>query len=259
MNRFLEMSLEYASQRSYLDDLFSVYPTIPNGIREINKSRWEKVESAYNAKDSFALVNAMLELDLFPIKDSYVAYMKRDKSSVKRNPRTVNRIANQIMQMDLGELYMKCSRPKETNRQIGPMFKKWVETGVLGFPLKGVDAFANNNEDAIMVASDAEMKLFAEKSLGYNRNKGLDFLARINGKYVIGEAKFLTDFGGHQDAQFDDAMGTLNCEVNAVKVAILDGVPYIKSRNKMHKMITGKYKDLNIMSALVLPTFLNTL
>ena len=38
------------------------------------------------------------------------------------------------------------------------------------------------------------MKLFAEKSLGYNRNKGLDFLARINGKYVIGEAKFLTDF-----------------------------------------------------------------
>ena len=75
--------------------------------------------------------------------------MKRDKSSVKRNPRTVNRIANQIMQMDLGELYMKCSRPKETNRQIGPMFKKWVETGVLGFPLKGVDAFANNNEDAM--------------------------------------------------------------------------------------------------------------
>ena len=88
------MSLEYASQRSYLDDLFSVYPTIPNGIREINKSIWEKVESAYNAKDSFALVNAMLELDLFPIKDSYVAYMKRHKSSVKRNPRTVNRIAN---------------------------------------------------------------------------------------------------------------------------------------------------------------------
>lgn len=53
------MSLEYASQRSYLDDLFSVYPTIPNEIREINKSIWEKVESAYNAKDSFALVNAM--------------------------------------------------------------------------------------------------------------------------------------------------------------------------------------------------------
>ena len=48
--------------------------------------------------------------------------MKRDKSSVKRNPRTVNRIANQIMQMDLGELYMKCSQSKETNRQIGPMF-----------------------------------------------------------------------------------------------------------------------------------------
>lgn len=127
------MSLEYASQRSYLDDLFSVYPTIPNGIREINKSIWEKVESAYNAKDSFALVNAMLELDLFPIKDSYVAYMKRDKSSVKRNPRTVNRIANQIMQMDLGELYMNAhGRKKQTDRLVRCSRNGWKQ-GFLAF------------------------------------------------------------------------------------------------------------------------------
>ena len=39
---------------------------------------------------------------------------------------------------------------------------------------------------------------WAKKTLGYTRNKGLDFIARFNGKYVIGEAKFLTDFGGHQ-------------------------------------------------------------
>ncbi len=259
MNRFLEMSLDYASQRSYLDDLFSVYPTIPNGIREINQSVWEKVQCAYEAKDKLELVKAMLELELFPIKDSYVAYMKRDKGSLKRNPRTVNRIASQIMQMDLGELYKRCSEPKETNRQIGPMFKKWVNTGVLGFPLKGIEEFCKDKEDAVLMASDAEMKSFAEQCLGYNHDKGLDFLARINGKYIIGEAKFLTDFGGHQDAQFNDAMATLNCQANAIKIAVLDGVPYIKGQSKMHKEITGKYKDSNIMSALVLSTFLNTL
>lgn len=243
----------------HLDDLFSVYPTIPNGIREIDQTTWEKVQSAYEAKDNFALVNAMLKLKLFPIKDSYVAYMKRDNSSVKRNPRTVNRIASQIMQMNLDDLYKRCSEPKETNRQIGPMFKKWVNTGVLGFPLKEIKDFAKNDEDAILVASDAEMKYFAEERLSYTHDKGLDFLARIRGKYIIGEAKFLTDFGGHQDAQFNDAMATLNCHANAIKIAILDGVLYINGRSKMHKGIMDEYKNSNIMSALILSTFLNTI
>ncbi len=53
-------------------------------------------------------------------------------------------------------------------------------------------------------------------------------VARFNGKFVIGEAKFLTDFGGHQNAQFNDAISTvLAPDVRAVKVAILDGVIYI--------------------------------
>lgn len=213
----------------------------------------------HEAKDNLALVNALLKLELFPIKDSFVAYIKKDRSSIKRNPRTINRIANQIMQLDLGELYKRCSEPKETNRQIGPMFKKWVNTGVLGFPLKEIKDFGKSNDDAILVASDAEMKNFAEERLDYTQDKGLDFLARIRGIYIIGEAKFLTDFGGHQDAQFNDAMSTLNCHANAIKIAILDGVLYINGRSKMHKEIMGEHKDSNIMSALILSTFLNTI
>jgi hypothetical protein len=36
MNYFTQLSIDYANQRSYLDDLFHVYPTIPEGIREID-------------------------------------------------------------------------------------------------------------------------------------------------------------------------------------------------------------------------------
>jgi hypothetical protein len=93
--------------------------------------------------------------------------------------------------------------------------------------------------------------------LGYDHEKGLDFVARFNNKYVIGEAKFLTDFGGHQNAQFNDAISTLTTEgVEAIIIAILDGVLYIKSNNKMYKSLNEKYKDYNIMSALVLREFL---
>ena len=95
--------------------------------------------------------------------------------------------------------------------------------------------------------------------MGYKRNKGLDFVARFNKKYVIGEAKFLTDFGGHQNAQFNDAIDTLKENVEAVKIAILDGVLYIGGNSKMYKSITETYKNYNIMSALVLREFLYTL
>jgi hypothetical protein len=36
MNYWTELSIEYANQKSYLDDLFHVYPTICEGIRELN-------------------------------------------------------------------------------------------------------------------------------------------------------------------------------------------------------------------------------
>jgi hypothetical protein len=43
MNYWTELSIEYANQRSYLDDLFQVYPTIPEGIREINNEHWANI------------------------------------------------------------------------------------------------------------------------------------------------------------------------------------------------------------------------
>ena len=45
MNWFMEQSFDYAQQKSYLDDLFKVYPTIPNGIREIDKTVWGKLKN----------------------------------------------------------------------------------------------------------------------------------------------------------------------------------------------------------------------
>jgi len=257
MNKWTQLSIEYASQRSYLDDLFNVYPTIPEGIREINETSWTNVEKAFKKQNNELLIRELLKLDLFPIKDSYIAYLKRDKSAIDRNPRTINRICGRIYELGLDKLYERCSEPKETNRQIGPMFKDWLRKKPLGILPVGLDKFLSNNNDAILDASDKSMMDFAKQELGYNHNKGLDFVGRFNGKYVIGEAKFLTDFGGHQNAQFNDAIATVETKkVNAEKIAILDGVLYIKGNNKMYKSVTEIYKGYNIMSALVLREFL---
>jgi len=257
MNKWIKLSIEYANQRSYLDDLFQVYPTIPDGIREIDGNVWNKVEKEFKKKNNVSLVKELLKLDLFPIKDSYIAYLKRDKTSIERNPKTINRISGRLYEMGLDKIYERCSEPKETNRQIGPMFKDWLNKKALGIQPVPLEKFISNNDDAILDAGDKAMMDFAKEHLNYNHNKGLDFVARFNRKYVIGEAKFLTDFGGHQNAQFNDAISTIEARgVKAIKIAILDGVLYIKGRNKMYKSITETYNNHNIMSALVLREFL---
>lgn len=257
MNYWTKLSIEYAEQRSYLDDLFQVYPTIPEGLRNIDIRIWGDIEKAFKQKNNVKLVEELLKMELFPIKDSYIAYLKRDKSAIERNPKTINRIAGRLYDMGLNKLYEKCSEPKETNRQIGPMFKRWLKKKSLGIMPLPYREFISTAKDAILDGSDNEMMDFAKKELNYNRNKGLDLVARFNGKYIIGEAKFLTDFGGHQNTQFEDAINTIEEKnVNAVRLAILDGVLYIQSNNKMYKYISNPYKDYYIMSALVLREFL---
>lgn len=257
MNYWTKLSIEYAAQKSYLDDLFQVYPTITDGIRNIDDDKWKNIEEAFSNRDNETLINELLKMDLFPIKDSYIAYLKRDKSAVERNPKTINRIAGRLYDMGLSKIYEKCSEPKETNRQIGPMFKQWLKKKSLGIMPVSLEKFVSTNQDAILDGTDSEMMDFAKKELNYNRNKGLDFIARFNRKYLIGEAKFLTDFGGHQNSQFEDAISTIeDTNINAIKLAILDEVLYIQSNNKMYKYISNPYKNFNIMSALVLREFL---
>lgn len=256
MNKWIELSIEFASQRNYLDELFKVYPTIPEGIREIDKGKWNNVENAFKNDDKEILIQSLLNLNLFPIKDSYVAYLRHDKTAIKRNPNTIDRLYGRLKELGLNEIWNRVSEPKETNRQLGPMFRNWLKKGVLGAPLLSLDEFESNDKNAILDASDNEKRDFAKKYLGYKRDKGLDFVARFNSKYVIGEAKFLTDFGGHQNAQFNDVISTLEDNAKAIKIAILDGVLYIKGKNKMYRNITKSYSEYNIMSILILRDFL---
>lgn len=263
MNYWTKLSVEFASQKNYLDSLFKVYPMSPNLRREISVEKWNKIKASFDSRNNETLIRELLKLELFPIKDSYVAYLKRDKSAISRNPNTVNRLAGVLYEMGLNDIYEKCTQPKETNRQIGPLFKRWITSGVLGAPIfNDVESFLNSSENAILNTSDGMMKKFAEEYLGYNHDKGLDFIARFNNKYIIGEAKFLTDNGGHQSNQFADAISMITSDlkpnklnVEVIKIAICDGVLYIKGKNKMHKHLLNNENEI-ILSSLLLREFL---
>ncbi|MDE5886237.1 MAG: restriction endonuclease [Muribaculaceae bacterium] len=261
MNLFTKISIDLANQRNYLDQLFRVYPLAPDSVRTISKRVWQEIEDSYNNGNNEALFRALLKLKYFPIKDSYVPYFRKDKTAIKRNPQTVNRICGRIRELGLDRLYEKVTEPKETNRQMGPLFKRWIDSGVLGVIPCDEDQFVATNDNAILKGSDTSLKEFAASHLGFIRedDKGFDFLGRFNSTYVVGEAKFITDEGGHQNDQFLDAMTTLKTKTrwNVKTVAILDGVLYIPGKKKMYKAITSQ--DVNVMSALVLREFLYSL
>lgn len=132
MNRYTKLSIDLANQKNYLDELFRVYPLEPDTIRSIADEVWTKIESAFNSNDNIALLKTLLELKLFPIKDGYVPYLRKDKSAIERNPRTVNRICGRVRELGLDRLYEKITEPKETNRQMGPLFRQWIASGTLG-------------------------------------------------------------------------------------------------------------------------------
>ena len=162
MNKWTKLSIEYANQRSYLDDLFKVYPTIPDGIREIDEAIWKNIEKEFKRKNNISLIKELLKLDLFPIKDSYIAYLKRDKTAIERNPKTVNRISGRLYEMGLDKIFEKCSEPKETNRQIGPMFKDWIRRKSLGIQPVSLNDFIATNDDAILDAGDKATMSFVQ-------------------------------------------------------------------------------------------------
>ena len=267
MNHWTSSSIEFANQRNYLDELYKIYPIIPNLKRNLPSGKESRLETCFREKNNILLIKELLVLDVFPVKDSYVAYFKRDHSAIERNPKTVDRIAGTLYQMGFDDMIENCIAPKETNRQIGPMFREWVRKKTLGaevFDSPETFLKAPPHENAILCGSDRTLGNFAYEHLGYTRKKGLDFIARFNGKYIIGESKFLTDRGGHQNAQFEDAISTMKSPIKAppgitvIPISILDGVLYIKGKNKLYRYLEEHPDDL-IMSALVLREFLYSL
>ncbi len=226
-------------------------------MRDIDQNQWQKIETAFANQDNLELITGLLKLQKFPIKNSYVSFLRKDSTSLVRNPQTINRLAGTMYQMGLDKLYEKCIEPKETNTQMGPMFSRWLQNKSLGIKPVNLETFLSNSDNAILGGNDAVLLEFANVHFGYNKERGLDFIARFNGKYVLGEAKFITDIGVHQNAQFNDAISAVETKgVEVEKVLILDGYLCSSSYGRMYEDYSELYKDFNVISVLVLREFL---
>lgn len=256
--RWVERSFEIAMDKNagYLDKLLDVYPAEP-AKRSFKLCIEQKLrikelfENIDDTDSAVELIVYLLSFEKFPIKYPYVAFLralKRKKGDdflgeyLRHNKSLVDAIRKQLKEKGLEGIYAGIEEPKEANRRMGSLFPQWLRMEFSG-RLRVEKKFLDESDSGVyfLEGSDTELLEFARKTLGYSGDKRPDFIAKVvskNGRviYVVGEAKFLTDYGGHQNDQLKDALDILNAsfsppkEEEVVPVAVLDGVLWVTSQ-----------------------------
>ena len=126
----------------------------------------------------------------------------------------------------------------------------------MDYPFLNKDEFVNYNGVAFLEGSDKKLKQFAVEELGIKRlKKGIDFVLKTKNRFILGEVKFLTDYGGTQNNQFRDAISVAKIKRGKViGMAVLDGIVWFESNAYMHRIA----KSINgiALSALLLEEFI---
>lgn len=148
MNKWVNKSIKIANAPEYLDRLHEVYPVIQETDRQVPMEVKDKLKEIYEMGNDISLIKTLLRLPKFPVKDPYVAFLRKREIFVEYNPETVHRIAERIRSMGYNAMIESIEEPKEFNRQIGTLFKKWLPK--LGYPVLSEDDFEVYNKIALL-------------------------------------------------------------------------------------------------------------
>lgn len=254
MNEWGRKTAELAQRSDYLDRLYEIYPG-ETRVRRINTAKKAEIKRHIESGDDISLLRCLLRLEKFPIKDSYVDFLRKYDKGIENNPRTVARICKAVNALGYEGIVSKISAPPEANRVRGPQFKNWLKTQ---FEFEPMDSFISINKGIVFLdANERILKDFSNQTLNLGLTKRPDFVAKVSGKFIVGEAKFLSAIGGEQSAGFKDGMDLVRARGTGTKVFVADGVIWV---------VTGcsEYKEINastnyIFSGLLLKEFLHSI
>jgi hypothetical protein len=257
MNKWVKRSIDLANTKNYLDLLFDIYLVSEEQMRELLKESRVDIVKNYNKKDKVGLIQSFFKLKKFPINDPYIASLRKYPFLIVKNPKTIDRIGRKLFSIKINNLLKLVIQAKSPSRQFGQSFQKWLQG--IGYPFLEEKAFKVSKEAVFLKGSDEKLKQFADRELGLKGlNRRPDFILRAKNKFIIGEAKFLSDYGGTQNNQFDGAIKITKISGKNIEgVAILDGIVWFKSNTYTYKKVK-KTKGV-ALSAILLGEFIKDL
>lgn len=254
MNQWSSRTLNLVTSRDYLDRLQEIYPH-EEGERDIDETILNEIKESFEKKNDINLLNKLLDLEKFPYKDSYVGFLRKDRTAIARNPKTVERITNRLYGMGIDHVIEGVIQPKEANTRRANQFTNWARKE---FKFVDIKQFKSSSKGIVMLdATELEARNFCNTEMGIGISKRPDLVAKSGKHYVVGEAKFLSSTGGNQGRGFDDGMGlATNPTGSAYKVFVLDGIHWIERGSDQFKRI--QYGTSAVFSALLLKKFLES-
>ena len=252
MNQWSSRTLTLVTSEDYLDRLQAIYPHEDSG-RDIDDGVLEEIKQLFEKKDKITLLNKLLDLEKFPYKDSYIGFLRKDRSAIARNPKTVKRISDRLYGMGIDNVIQGVAQPKEANTRRGNQFTNWVRSE---FKFVNKKQFQSSSKGIVMLdATELVARNFCNTEMGIGISKRPDLVAKSGKHYVVGEAKFLSSTGGNQGRAFDDGIGlATNSTGHAYKIFILDGIHWIEHGSEQYKRI--EHGTSAVFSALFLKEFL---
>jgi len=275
MNPWIEKSIKLANEPGYMDAIIDVYPFKQDEHRPIPTGDKKELEKLFDEKKNVELLLKLLELKKFPIDHPYVGFFKAEhkesrKSLLENNHLTLDKIIgvlrSQTRENKVGfdAMIIGSEEPIAMNRRMGRLFGNYVKNLCTKYNYSHLEeeAFKKCKRGiAVLNAEDKKAKEFAEENLEYSINKGLDIVAKVNEKYVIGEAKWIGTPGGNQDKSGNDAFGLVDGYTSdaAIPINILDGYVWLDNLKNSKTPKTIREKNKPILSALLLDEFLESL
>ena len=258
MNKWVEKSINLAKKSDYLDRLVKVYP-INTNIISSSSNDYKIIKDTFKKHDRKELLFELLKFERFPIDDPYIGFFRKDKTAIKRNPKTVKRITDHLFKIGMGEIMAGIERQKSPSRQFGQLFRNYVKK--LGYPVVSDPKKFLSSKIAFLDGGDKFLKDFAQKELGYKGEKGLDLVLKVHNKFFIGETKFISTGGGTQDKSFREAISFVNKSSKLARhITILDGIIWLSSKNQVniHSKLFKMKPNQIVLSSLLLKDFIKS-
>jgi hypothetical protein len=263
MNKWVSKSLRLARSKGYLDELSQIYPSEIPPQRPLSKEERQAIQSYYEKKDWLTLLKALFALTKinhpFPIEHPYASLMRQIPELIDINPRICQQLGEALLSMPVQQLVAGCERPIDINRRMGPVFRKWLKQYFTSQGYKFLQEHGFDSTDtSFLDAADTSILNYINRKLGIKTTRGRDLLAKIKGKHVVGEARFLSTSGGSQTRDLVETISFIkSTKKTVVAVGVVDGIVWFDK--KYIGMLSALEEDEPVLTALLLQDFLENL
>lgn len=230
---------------SYFSKLYEIYP--PNKLSNNTNSKFnkEKVVAVLEKEqfDLFEFYDILQEMNLSYncsgferiILNSYIGGENID-DNIKHN---ISSIVLERYNIDKDKFLYSLIKESESSKNLGSAFSNFVKNTKYYKDLS-MDLIS---DDSIWIttANDNKLKDFVLENYNIKIDKGIDAIARTKfGKILIIEAKLITNSGGAQNLQLNNAIkvGKISKD-NIEGIALVDGIIY----NNYYKPVHWLEKD----------------